>query len=108
MFFLWCLKENSIVKGIIKPRRCQHQWLSEGDTKFGNRLRLLAAAEGGQGSVLKMLCKYYEKLLCCKSDLSVCLPQPPPASLICLSVSFTLVQYVCRQMDPKAFPTGAA
>lgn len=106
--FLWCLKENSFVKGIIKPRGYQCQWLAECDMKFGNRLCVLAAAARGQGSVLQTLCKYYEKLLCCKSDLSIFLPQPSPASLICLSVSFSLVQYACRQMYPKAFPIGAA
>lgn len=34
--------------------------------------------------MLQTLCKYYEKLLCCKSDLSVFLSLPQPHSLVCL------------------------
>lgn len=57
--------------------------------------------------MVKTLCKYYEKLLCCKSDLPVCFPSSASPSLIHLSVSFHLAVYVCRQVYPKPFPVHA-
>lgn len=52
--------------------------------EFGNRLCVLAAAARGQGSVLQILCKYYKKLSCGKSDLPVFLSLPQHHSFVCL------------------------
>lgn len=81
--FLWCLKDNSFVKGVIKPRRGQCSGWQKVIWNVATGC-VLAAAARGQGSVLQILCKYYKKLLCGRSDLPVFLSLPQHRSFVCL------------------------